>query len=192
MAALTAPTAAARFLWGARSIQWQSSHTRILGRSERQSANTGLQNRGARPLPPGPSPPRPIANALLWQPSVGLLADYVDDVALCLSSSATINGAGPGRSYSHVGYTPSIRTIHAWLHAGSCRSVGDVLAGAGRRAGGSWTASRGLAVALSSTRGDMRRGRQGQRRVASEALPEATRCVQTWEGGHVGEGGVDR
>ena len=64
MAALTAPTAVARNFGGASSISWQSARTRMLSRSERQSAISGLQIRGARPLPPGLSPPQPIANAL--------------------------------------------------------------------------------------------------------------------------------
>ena len=84
MAALSAPSAAARFLWGARSINWLSSLPRILGRSREAVRLLGFaESRRTALSTPGPSPPQPIANAL-WQPSVGLLADYVDDVALCL------------------------------------------------------------------------------------------------------------
>ena len=60
MAAQTAPTAAARNFGEERSILWQSARTRMLGRSERQSANTVVRRIGAH----GPCPPVPAHRSL--------------------------------------------------------------------------------------------------------------------------------
>ena len=61
MAAQTAPTAAARNFGEERSILWQSARTRMLGRSEWQSANTVVRRIGAH----GPCPPVPAHRSLL-------------------------------------------------------------------------------------------------------------------------------